>query len=83
MTLLNPQYFDFILDQKLQNVFTENFLVQIHQKFREIHSEVRIQHKKKLENAFRILKPRAKKEIRGAKKKCGEGGEENLLLCCG
>jgi hypothetical protein len=42
MTLLNPQYFDFILDQKLQNVFTENFLVQIHQKFREIHSEVRI-----------------------------------------
>jgi hypothetical protein len=54
MTLLNPQYFDFILDQKLQNVFTENFLVQIHQKFREIHSEVRIHGKKKF--GKRVLK---------------------------
>jgi hypothetical protein len=52
-------------------VFSEVFLVQIRQKFWEIHSKVRIQGKKNLENAFRILKPGAKKEIR-------EGREENL-----
>jgi hypothetical protein len=53
-------------------VFTEVFLVQIRQKFREIRSEVCVQGKKKLENAFRNLKLGTKKEIR-RKKRCGDG----------
>jgi hypothetical protein len=57
---LTHQYFNFILEQKLQNVFTEIYAVQIHQKFRKIRFEVRIQGKKNLENAFQSLKPREK-----------------------
>jgi hypothetical protein len=52
-------------------VFSEVFLVQICQNFRVIGSEVRIQGKKNSKNVFRILKPRAKKEIRREKKRWG------------
>jgi hypothetical protein len=43
---LTPQYSNVTHVQKLHNVFTEVFLVQICQKLRKIHSEVCIQGKK-------------------------------------
>jgi hypothetical protein len=73
MTLFNPQYFDFIPVQKLRKTRSEVFLVQILRKLRKIHSEVHIKGKKTSENAFRILKSRAKTEIRGGGRIMGGG----------
>jgi hypothetical protein len=47
-------------------MFSEIFLVQIRQKFREIHFEVRIQGKK-IEKRVPNFKIKEKKEIRGEK----------------
>jgi hypothetical protein len=55
------------------------FLVQILRKLRKIHSEVHIQGKKISENAFRILKSRAKTEIRGGGKESW-GWEEKISI---
>jgi hypothetical protein len=48
-------------------MFSEVFLVQIRRKLQKIHSEVYIQSKNTLKNAFQILKLRAKKEIQREK----------------
>jgi hypothetical protein len=63
-------------------VFSEIFLVQIRQKFREIHFEVRIQGKKKSENVFQILKSGQKNKFEG-KKEVGRGENfPNLASNC-
>jgi hypothetical protein len=77
MTLFNPQiYSDFTLDQKFRNMFTEDFLVQIHQKFQEISSEICVQ-AKKFEKRVPKFKTRRKKEIRGGGGKRWGGLDEN------
>jgi hypothetical protein len=70
MTFFKSQYFDFTFEQKLRNVFTEDFLVQICQKFWEIHSEVRIQGKKIRKTRFEVYNQGQKRKF--------EGGKENF-----
>jgi hypothetical protein len=77
MTLFNPQYSDFTPIQKLRNVFSEVFLVQIRRKLRKIHSEVRIQGKKNFGKLVPNFKIKGKKGNPGGKKRW----DENLSLC--
>jgi hypothetical protein len=79
MTLFNPQYSNFTPVQKLRNVFSEIFLVQIHQNFGKYIPKFVFKAKIISENAFRSLKLGAKMEIRGGKKSHG-GWDENPRL---
>jgi hypothetical protein len=62
-------------------MFAEIFLVQIRQKFREIHFEVRIQGKK-IEKRVPNFKIKEKKEIRGEKIVGGGENFPNLASNC-
>jgi hypothetical protein len=79
MTLFNTQYSNFTPVQKLWNVFSEVFLVQIHQNFGKYISKFVFMAKKTSENAFRSLKLGAKMEIQGGKKSHGVG-RENFMI---
>jgi hypothetical protein len=63
-------------------VFTEVFLIQIRQKFREIRSEVCVQGKKKFGKRVPKLKTRDKKGNSTGKKRCG-GWDENQSIPTG
>jgi hypothetical protein len=62
--LLNPQYSNFTIVQKLRNVIIEVFLVQIRQNFWKIRSE--------FGKCVPNFKKKEKKEIRGKKRGVGE-----------
>jgi hypothetical protein len=69
--LLNPQYSNFTIVQKLRNVFIEVFLVQIRQKFWKIRFE--------FGKCVPNFKKKGKKGNSREKKRCG-GGREIIFL---
>jgi hypothetical protein len=81
VTLFNPQHSNFTTIQKLRNVFSEVFLVQIHRELRKIHSEVHIQGKKNFGKRIPKFKIRGKNGNSGGKRVIGVGRENFLFMC--